>query len=178
MSINKINKINQVEKISKSLTSAKSAALLQYQGLTAGDISNLRDKVRAGGGRLEVIKNSLITRALAKIGINLPTTLTGPTAIAFSNQDEIAPLKEIETVNKAKEKTFFKYGIFGGKLLLSDDLTKLLSLPSKSTLITQLLGGLKNPLQRLVYAMRYNQTQLVLTLKAIADKNNQLKTLN
>lgn len=171
MSINKTNKINQVEQVSKSLTSAKSAALLQYQGLTAGDISTLRDKVRASGGRLEVIKNSLITRALAKIGINLPTVLTGPTAIAFSDTDEIAPLKEIEIVNKAKEKTFFKYGIFGGKLLLANDLTKFLSLPSKSALIAQLLGGLKNPLQRMVYAMRYNQTRLVLTLKAVSEKN-------
>ena len=171
MSINKTNKINQVEEVAKSLTGAKSAALLQYQGLTAGDISTLRDKVRASGGRLEVIKNSLITRALAKIGISLPTVLTGPTAIAFSDQDEIAPLKEIETVNKAKEKTFFKYGIYGGKLFSADDLTKFLSLPSKSTLIAQLLGGLKNPLQRMVYAMRYNQTKLVLTLKAVSEKN-------
>jgi large subunit ribosomal protein L10 len=170
MSINKTNKINQVEQVSKSLTSAKSAALLQYQGLTASDVSALRDKVRASGGRLEVIKNSLITRALSKIGISLPTTLVGPTAIAFSDQDEIAPLKEIETINKSKEKTFFKYGIFGGKLLSADDLTKFLSLPSKSTLIAQLLGGLKNPLERLVYAMRYNQTRLVLTLKAISNK--------
>lgn len=171
MSINKTNKINQVEEVTKSLTSAKSAALLQYQGLTAGDVSNLRDKVRASGGRLEVVKNSLITRALAKIGISLPTVLTGPTAIAFSDNDEIAPLKEIETVNKSKEKTFFKYGIYAGKLLSAEDLTKFLSLPSKSALIAQLLGGLKNPLQRMVYAMRYNQTRLVLTLKAISEKN-------
>lgn len=170
MSINKTNKINQVEQVTKSLTLTKSAALLQYQGLTANDISILRDKVRASGGRIEVIKNSLITRALTKIGINLPTTLVGPTAIAFSDQDEIAPLKEIETVNKAKEKTFFKYGIFGGKLISAEDLTKFLSLPSKSTLISQLLGGLNNPLQRMVYAMRYNQTRLVLTLKAISEK--------
>lgn len=170
MSTNKTNKINQVEEVSKSLTSAKSAALLQYQGLTAADISTLRDKIRASGGRLEVVKNSLITRALAKIGLSLPTVLTGPTAIAFSDTDEIAPLKEIETVNKAKEKTFFKYGIYAGKLFTAEQLTKFLSLPSKSALIAQLLGGLKNPLQRMVYAMRYNQTKLVLTLKAISEK--------
>ncbi len=169
MSTNKTNKINQVEEVAKSLTSAKSAALLQYQGLTAADISTLRDKIRSSGGRLEVVKNSLITRALAKIGISLPTILTGPTAIAFSDQDEIAPLKEIETVNKAKEKTFFKYGLYAGKLFSAEQLTKFLSLPSKSALIAQLLGGLKNPLQRMVYAMRYNQTKLVLTLKAIAE---------
>jgi len=168
---NKTIKIDKVEAIAKRLNGSKSAALLQYQGLSAGDISTLRDKVKTAGGQVEVIKNSLISRALEKIGIKLPEILTGPTAITFCDTDEIAPLKEIDTVNKSKEKTTFKYGIYGGKLLLIDELKKFLSLPSKSALISQLLGGLKNPLQRLAYAIRYNQTQLVLTLKALADKN-------
>jgi large subunit ribosomal protein L10 len=162
--------IDTVETVSKQITAAKSAALIQYQGLNAADITSLRDKVRENGGLIEVTKNSLIMRALLKLGITLPEGLKGPTAIAYCNQDEIAPLKEIDTVNKAKEKTFFKYGIFNGKLLLADELKKFLSLPSKTHLIAQFIGGLKNPLQRLVYAMRYNQTQLVMTLKAIADK--------
>jgi large subunit ribosomal protein L10 len=162
--------IDEVTKVAKQISEAKSAALLQYQGLNADGIATLRDSVKQKGGFIEVTKNSLIMRALLKLGISLPTELRGPTAIAYCNDDEVAPLKEIETVNKAKEKTSFKYGIFGGKLLLEDELKKFLSLPSKSTLIAQFIGGLKNPLQRMVYAMRYNQTQLVMTLKAIADK--------
>ena len=167
---NKTIKIDKVEAIAKRLNDSKSAALLQYQGLSAGDISTLRDKVKATGGQIEVIKNSLISRALEKIGIKLPEVLTGPTAITFCDTDEIAPLKEIELINKSKEKTEFKYGIYGGKLLLIDELKKFLSLPSKSALISQLLGGLINPLQRLSYAMRFNQTRLVLVLKAISEK--------
>lgn len=167
---NKTTKINKVEAIAKRLSKSKSAALLQYQGLSAGDISTLRDKVKATGGQIEVIKNSLISRTLEKIGIKLPEILTGPTAITFCDTDEIAPLREIDAVNKSKEKTTFKYGIYGGKLLLVDELKKFLLLPSKSTLIGQLLGGLKNPLERLAYAMRYNQTRLVLVLKAISEK--------
>ena len=170
MKINKTKKIDQVTLIAKQISDAKSAALIQYQGLDAADVTSLRDQVKSKGGIIEVTKNSLITRALIKLGINLPEELTGPTAIAYCQEDEIAPLKEIDLVNKAKDKTSFKYGIFGGKLLLVDELKKFISLPSKSTLIAQFIGGLKNPLQRLVYAMRYNQTQLVLTLKAIADK--------
>ena len=167
---NKTIKINKVETIAKRLGESKSAALLQYQGLSAGDISTLRDRVKATGGQIEVIKNSLISRALEKIGIKLPEILTGPTAITFCDTDEIAPLKEIDAINKSKEKTTFKYGIYGGKLLLVDELKKFLTLPSKSALISQLLSGLKNPLERLAYAMRYNQTRLVLVLKAISEK--------
>jgi large subunit ribosomal protein L10 len=162
--------INTVDEVVTKLKSAKSAALVQYQGLNAAGVTTLRDKVKSTGGSLEVTKNSLIFRALLKMGIALPEELVGPTAIAYSNQDEIAPLKEIDTVNKSSEKTFFKYGIYQGKLLSLDELKKFISLPSKSALIAQFIGGLKNPLQRMVYAMRYNQTQLVLTLKAIVDK--------
>jgi large subunit ribosomal protein L10 len=170
MKKNKTIKIDKVDAIAKRLSESKSAALLQYQGLTAGDIATLRSKIKATGGTMEVIKNSLISRALAKIGIKLPQELTGPTAITFCDTDEIAPLKEIESVNKTKEKTEFKYGIYNGQLLLIDELKKFLSLPSKSALISQLLADLINPLQRLVYTMRYNQTKLVLTLKAITEK--------
>lgn len=166
----KQQKINQVDEVAKKLTEAKSAALIQYQGLTAGDVSALRAKIKESGGSLEVVKNTLITRALNKIGLNLPETLTGPTAIAFCDTDEVAPLKEIDIVNKDKDKTSFKYGLYNQKLLSVDELKTFLSLPSKSTLIAQFIGGLKNPLERLVYAMRFNQQQLVLTLKALSDK--------
>jgi large subunit ribosomal protein L10 len=165
-------KIDQVNQISERLKSAKSAALVQYQGLDADGTYNLRVKVKQAGGRMEVIKNSLIIRALSKMGITLPEPLTGPTALTFCEADEIAPLKEIEAVNKEKEKTSFKYGIYDGRLLLADELKKFLSLPSKSALISQFLGGLTNPLQRLAYALRFNQTQLALTLKALVDKKS------
>lgn len=166
----KTNKINKVDEVVVRLTNAKSAALVQYQGLNAADVAALRSKVKETGGQMEVVKNSLIFRALLKLGITLPEELNGPTAIAYCDTDEIAPLKEIDSVNKAKEKTFFKYGIYDKKLLSSEELKSFLTLPSKSALIAQLLGGLKNPLQRMVYAMRYNQTKLAIALKAVADK--------
>jgi len=166
----KIQKIEKVDEVVKRLSEAKSVAFIQYQGLTAGDVSNLRANVKNTGGAIEVVKNTLITRALKKMGLKSPEILTGPTAIAYCNADEIAPLKEIETINKSKEKTSFKFGIYDKKILSMEELKKFLSLPSKSALIAQFIGGLKNPLERLVYAMRFNQQQLVLTLKALGDK--------
>ena len=163
-------KIEQVEQVAQKLDQAKSVALLQYQGLTADDITKLRAQVKENGGQIEVVKNSLIIRALEKIGIKLPEILTGPTAITYCNDDEIAPLKEIDKVNKDKELTSFKYGIYDKKLLSLDELKQFLTLPSKSTLISQFISGLANPLQRLSGALRFKQTQLVLTLKALSEK--------
>jgi len=169
-------KVAKVDDLAKKLSAAKSSALLQYQGLTAADVATLRDQIKSAGGTMEVAKNSLIIRALEKIGIKLPEILTGPTAITYCDRDEIAPLKEIDKINREKDKTSFKYGIYDQKLLSLDELKKFLSLPSKSALVAQFIGGLKNPLQRLAYALRYNQTKLVFALKAISQKNNQSPT--
>jgi len=166
-------KVDQVSDITAKFEQAKSCALIQYQGLNAADISTLRDNVRANGGRIEVVKNSLIVRSLANLGITLPEKLVGPTAITFCNEDEVGPLKEVDSVNKTQDFITFKYGIYDKKLLAQDELKQFISLPSKSALIAQLLGGLVNPLQRLAYSMRYNQTQLALALKAVADKQEQ-----
>ena len=162
--------LDQVEELVEKLQSAKSAALFQYQGLSADEINTLRANVKEKGGAVGVFKNTLLTIALQKLGIKLPEKLTGPTALAVSTEDEIAPLKAISDFAKDKEATTFKYGIYQLQLLPVDQLKQLLSLPSRTTLISQFVGGLANPLQRLVYALKYNQTRLALVLKAIADK--------
>lgn len=164
-------KIDQVKQIADKISQSKSAALIQYQGLSAGDIATLRDNIKQAGGQMEVVKNTLISRALQSLKIELPEKLTGPTSITYCLDDEIAPLKEIDKINQEKELTQFKFGIFDHKLLSVEEIKKFLTLPSKSTLFAQFVGGLKNPLQRLVYSLRYNQTRLTLVLKAIAAKD-------
>jgi len=163
-------KIEQVKTVIENLKKSKSVALIQYQGLNAFDTATLRAKIKENGGNMEVVKNSLITRALKEIGIDLPETLTGPTSITYCYDDEISPLKEIDKVNKEKNLTSFKYGVYENKLLSIDQLKTFLNLPSKSVLLSQLVGDLINPIQRLLYACKFNQTQLVLTLKAISEK--------
>jgi large subunit ribosomal protein L10 len=164
-------KIYEVENIKATLAEAKSAALIDYQGLTAEQGRQLRQKIKEGGGTMTVAKNTLISIALKQIGIELPAPLTGPTALVVSNQDEVAPLKAVDETRKQFEKPEFKLGIFQGKILPLEELQKLISLPTKEVLLAQFVGGLANPLQRLVQAMKYNQTKLVLVLKAVAEKN-------
>ena len=54
------SKIYQVEDIKQKLESAKSAALVDYQGLTAEQAASLRQEIKAQGGQMEVLKNTLI----------------------------------------------------------------------------------------------------------------------
>ncbi len=168
----KQSKVYQVEEIKTQLQGSKSAALVDYQGLDAGQITTLREEIKENGGTMEVIKNTLLQRAFEKLGITLPEKLTGPTALVCCEEDEISPLKSVEKSRKANEKPEFKYGVYQNKLLSLDKLKTLLTLPSKDQLYANFLAGLQNPLQRLVQSLKFNQTKLVLTLKAASQKAN------
>jgi len=92
----KQSKIYQVEDIKTRLKGSRSAALVDYQGLSAEQIATLRKEVKETGGIIEVAKNTLIQRALSRLGIELPEKLIGPTAIVYCEKDEITPLKAIK----------------------------------------------------------------------------------
>jgi len=166
-------KIFALDDLIEKLKGAKSVALINYQGLTAGQINDLRNKAKETGGQIQVFKNTLITRALAQLGIELDQSLTGPTALVFSNETEIATLKVINQSIKEIEKPEFKLGIFENKLLSLEKLKRLVGLPSKEILIAQLIGGLTNPLHRLINTFNYNQRKLVLVLKQITEKGGE-----
>lgn len=162
-------KVYEVENIKATLEEGKSAALIDYQGLTAEQIREMRDAIRESGGSMIVAKNTLISIALKDMGIELSETLTGPTALVLGNEDEIGPLKAVNETRKKYEKPEFKLGVYQGKALTIEQLAKFISLPSKNVLIGMIVGGLANPLQRLVYSMKFNQTKLVMTLKALKE---------
>ncbi|KKR47956.1 MAG: 50S ribosomal protein L10 [Candidatus Curtissbacteria bacterium GW2011_GWA1_40_16] len=88
-------KKEKVIEIAKKVGKAKTIVFANYHGLSASQISELREKIKAAGGELIVAKNTLISRALIKN--QLPVTsdqLAGPTATLLAYEDEIAPIKK------------------------------------------------------------------------------------
>ena len=169
----KQTKLYAVEDLVAKFKAAKTTALVDYQGISAEQITDLREKIKEAGGQVQVIKNTLISRALANLGITLEEKLTGPTALVFANEDEISPLQIIAKVAKELEKPKFKLGVYQNKIISDTDIERFVKLPPKEVLLAQFVGGLNNPLFRLVYALRFNQTKLVLILKQIAEKGGE-----
>ncbi|MBL7078057.1 50S ribosomal protein L10 [Candidatus Shapirobacteria bacterium] len=165
----KQSKIYEVENLKALIEGGKSAALIDYQGLTAEQVRELRFQIKKQGGLMFVAKNTLLMLALKTLGIDLPETLTGPTALVVAYEDEIAPLKKVAETKKRFEKPEFKLGLFQGKLLSLTELERLVALPNKETLLAQFIGGLSNPLFRLAYALNYHQQKFILTLKVITE---------
>jgi hypothetical protein len=81
-----------VAEISDKLQRAASAVLTDYRGLNVAEATKLRKELREAGVEYRVLKNTLTKLAAEKVGYKeLLKDLVGPTAIAFSYDDPVAP---------------------------------------------------------------------------------------
>jgi len=164
-------KTAQVDELAAKLKDAKSAVFADYRGLTVEQDTKLRKDLREAGIEYAVVKNSIIRFAAGEIGMEgLDSMLQGPTAIAISMNDPVAPSKLLFKFAKDLEKFELKGGVVEGKVVDVDGVGAIASLPSKEELIAKMLGGLKNPLYGIVNVLNGNIRGLVVALNAIAEK--------
>jgi len=168
----KEQKAEQVELLTEKLKNAKVAVLTDYRGLTVSQIQDLRAKLRTGDVEYRVVKNTLTRRAAASAGVSeLEKELEGPVAIAFGYDDLSAPSKLInEWVRATRLKLDVKGGLVEGRVFSPDQVKQLADLPSRETLIAQLLGTLQSPVGQLVGIMQTPLQQLLGVLNAYKTK--------
>jgi large subunit ribosomal protein L10 len=105
------------------------------------EITELRHKLREDGVEYRVVKNSLIRLAVKDTEASpLEDYLIGPNAVALSYDDEITPAKLLLEYAKQNQKLEVKAGVLAGRLMLEEEMKKLVQLPSKEELQAQLLG--------------------------------------
>jgi large subunit ribosomal protein L10 len=124
-------------------------------------VTELRKQLREAGVEFQVLKNSLARRATAQAELTaLDEFLTGPTAIAFSKDDIIAPAKILTDFAKKNEALSVKAGVVEGKVVGFDQIKALADLPSREGLLSMLLSVLQAPVRN-----------FALAVKAVAEKD-------
>ena len=116
-----------VQMLREQLGGASTFFLVDYQGLSAGEFGQLRNQVRAAGGRVLVAKNTLINVVLKEHGVEgFEEVLTGPTALVLVGEDVAAPVKAIRDFakNHPKELPVSKGGRLEGTALGPDALER------------------------------------------------------
>ncbi len=149
--------INKVEEIKQRLKDARAIVLVDYKGINVEEDSLLRSKFRQADVDYFVAKNTLIKLALKELDItNLDSHLSGPTAVAVSVKDEVAPARvvkkfvETELEKERKEMLFFKAGLVSGDLFGSAQLLQLADLPPREELISKVLASFNSPISGFV----------------------------
>ena len=143
-----------VSDYAEKLAKAKSFVIVDYRGLTVAEDTQLRKELRENNVEYAVVKNRLTLRAMEKAGFTgLDQVLTGPTAVAISYEDAVAPAKVLVTNAKKNTKLEVKGGMVEGKILSVEEVNGVASIPAKPVLIAQLLGMLQTPIRGLAVAL-------------------------
>ena len=145
----------QVEEITEKFKAAASIVVVDYRGLTVGQVTELRKQLREAGVEFKVYKNTLTRRAAEAAGLEgINEFLTGPNAIAFSNEDVVAPAKIINDFAKKNEALEIKAGIIEGTIASVEDVKALAELPSREGLLSMLLSVLQAPVRNFALATK------------------------
>jgi large subunit ribosomal protein L10 len=168
----KEQKVEQVELLTEKLKRVKVAVLTDYRGLSVSQLQDLRAKLRTGNVEYRVVKNTLARRAADVAGYkDLESELKGPIAIAFGYDDLSLPPRLInEWVRATRLKLEVVGGLVEGRVFNRDQVRQLADLPSRETLLAQLLGTLQSPVGQLVGIMQTPVQQLVGVLDAYKSK--------
>jgi len=128
-------------------------------GLNAETTSNLRRACFKAGIKLEVVKNTLLAKAMEasdKDYGDLPLTLKGNTSILIADVAN-APAKIIKEFRKKSDKPVLKGAFINQEIYIGDNLLEsLANLKSKDEVIGEIIGLLQSPAKRIISALLNN----------------------
>ena len=96
--MNATEKNASIDILKTRFATAQSLVLADFRGLTVESDNKLRREFRAVGCEYQVVKNTLLGKAMKGTPMEvLESLLAGPTAIAFSTEDPSDKKKKIKT---------------------------------------------------------------------------------
>ena len=144
-----------VDEVAEKFQSAVSVVVVDYRGLTVEQVTNLRKDLREAGVEMRVIKNTYLKRAADKVGYEgLDETFTGPTAVAFSSEDVVAPARIMAKYAEDIEALEIKGGMIEGKVASLEEINALAKLPNREGMLSMLLSCLQSPVRSFACAVK------------------------
>jgi large subunit ribosomal protein L10 len=163
-------KVAAVADLREQLSKSRTLIVSEYRGLTVREIAEIRRSLRKQDVSYRVVKNRLMKIAAAdSIGSALDPLLNGPTAIAFG-QDEGATAKAVIDTMRPYRTVRITGGVLGDRAIDADGVTRLASLPSRDTLLSQIAGIFTAPLATTAGLFDAPLRDVAGLVQALADK--------
>ncbi|AVQ97640.1 vegetative protein 300 [Oceanobacillus picturae] len=144
-----------VDEITEKFRASQTSVVVDYRGLDVAEVTELRKQLREAGIDFKVYKNSMARRAVEAAELNdLSDVLVGPTALAFSNDDVVAPARILNDFAKKHEALEIKGGVIEGKVATLDQIKELADLPNYEGMVSMLLSVLTAPVRNFAYATK------------------------
>ena len=156
-------KQDQVDLLSEKMKNAASFIVVNYRGLNVAEATDLRKQLRDSDVEMHVVKNTIIRRAAEAAGVEgLEDVFVGPTAIAFSEEEVVAPAKIMVEFAEEAPALEVKGGYMEGEVVSIETIEALAKLPSRDGLLSMLLSVLQAPIRN-----------TALAFKAVAEKKEE-----
>src|SRR3984893_9086029 len=161
-----------VGEITEGLGRASIALVSEYRGMTAGEATEVRRRLRAVRGELRVAKNTLIRRAIKDTAFTaLDDKLGGPVGLILSFADPVELAKTVTGMRELGDKFKLRGGVLDGKPLTGEEIQALAALPPREVVLAQLLGLIMAPATQVVRLLNEPGSALARVVDAIGKKN-------
>lgn len=166
-------KVDVVAEFKQRMQESEIAIATRYIGISAGQVTELRKRLRDQSISFKIFKNTLVKRALDELGLEAAETLLeGPTAWAFC-KDPVAPAKVLKDFGKDVPVVQMGGGILGGRVLSAKELDALAALPGREALLAQVVGTVAAPLRNLVGVLSAPMRNMANVLEQIRKQKEQ-----
>ncbi len=169
----KEDKKQLIDSLSQQLDKNNNFYLTDVSELNAQDTSDLRRLCFKYGIKMQVVKNTLLRKAMENAGkdyAELYETLKGNTSIMFAEAGNV-PAKMIKEFRKKSERPLLKGAFIEEMTYLGDEqLSFLITIKSKDELIADVIALLQSPAKNVVSALQSGGGILSGILKTLSEK--------
>jgi len=168
-------KAEKIEELTEKLRRAAVTILVQTQGLTVKDMTDLRNRMRAAKIELQVAKNTFLRIATERNNMTEVDKgiFNGQTAVALGYEDEVATAKAVSDYIRTSKVAVLKSGILGGRSLTADQVEDIARIPGgKNYAKAQVVGTIQGPMSTTYSLLTAPLRDLCYVLQAHADQLN------
>jgi len=162
-----------IEELTAQLATSNVVYIADISNLNAESTTNLRRACFKAGIQLNVVKNSLLEKAM-EASVNdygdLPSVLKGNTSIMIAENGN-APAKIIKEFRKKSDKPLLKGAyIFQAVFVGDNQLDALVSLKSKDEVIGEIIGLLQSPAKNVISALKSSGGKIAGIVKTLSER--------
>jgi len=162
-----------IENLTAQLADNANIYLADISGLDAGTTSNLRRACFKAGVKLNVVKNTLLAKAMESSDKDfgeLSEVLKGNTSLMVSETGN-APAKVIKEFRKKSDKPLLKGAFIQEAVYVGDDqLDNLVNIKSKEELIGDIIGLLQSPAKNVISALKSGGGTIAGIVKTLSER--------
>ena len=162
----------QLSELTEQMKKSQSVIFAHYIGLTVGNVSDLRKKLRAANAEMKVAKKTLIRLAASQAGLPAVAdeALPGPVACIFSFADPLTGAQVAFSFAKEHQQVALVCGVFDGKVLTKEQAVALAKMPGRQQLLGMFASMLRAPLSQFASISSTPLRSFAVGLSQMAEK--------